>query len=241
MKRKKSILLALIISCITLSGCSSISEEDYNKLLDNNLDLQAQCEQLQEDNLNLLNDKKKVEDELEVAQNRISQFSSLEEKYKGLSESEIVKQQAANELKAEQDRKEKERLLAVEKEKAEAEAAQKVAAAEAEAKRGYNTGITYSQLARTPDDYVGKKVKFTGKVIQVVDGGNEINLRVAINNDYDSVILVYYSPNITNTRVLDNDTVTLYGVSNGLHTYESTMGGNITVPLVGVDKIEIAN
>src|SRR3954469_7917883 len=84
-----------------------------------------------------------------------------------------------------QERKEKEaeakaveeKRLAEEKAKAEAEAAAKAQAeeeaaarAEAEAKKGYDTGITYDQLARTPDDFIGQKVKFRGKVVQVIEG-----------------------------------------------------------------------
>ena len=43
-----------------------------------------------------------------------------------------------------------------------AEEAAAAAAAEKEAK-GYETGITYDQFARTPDDYKGKKINSTEK------------------------------------------------------------------------------
>ncbi|WP_272875231.1 hypothetical protein [Bhargavaea massiliensis] len=60
--------------------------------------------------------------------------------------------------------------------------------AEEEAKKGYDTGITYDQLARTPDDYIGKKVKFSGKVIQVMEGDGTTQIRFAVNEDYDTII-----------------------------------------------------
>lgn len=125
--------------------------------------------------------------------------------------------------------------------KAEAErlAAEKAAAeAEEKEKQGYNTGITYNQLSRTPDDYIGEKVKFTGKVVQVMEGSDETQLRVAINSNYDNIALVSYKSSIVSFRVLEDDQITLYGVSMGLYTYESTMGGNITIPLIGVEKID---
>jgi len=178
-------------------------------------------------------------EELETVKKRIDEFSVLEAKYKNLSEAEVGAQQAANDLKAEQDRQAKEQLLAQEKEKAEAEAAKKLANAEAEEKKGYETGITYKQLARTPDDYEGKKVKFSGKVLQVVEGESEVNLRVAVNSNYNNVIFVYYPSSLTKVRVLKDDNVNLYGVSEGLHTYQSTMGGNITIPLIQVEKLDI--
>ncbi|MBR3325756.1 MAG: hypothetical protein IKG22_00325, partial [Atopobiaceae bacterium] len=39
-------------------------------------------------------------------------------------------------------------------------------------------------------------------------------------------------------RSLEDDEITIYGVSKGLYTYKSTLGGNITIPLVGIEKIE---
>ena len=116
----------------------------------------------------------------------------------------------------------------------------KITTLQAEAdKVAYDTGITYDQLARTPDNYKGKKVKFTGKVIQVMESSGETDLRIAVNGDYDTVLLVAYDPSITSTRVLEDDNVTIKGISNGLYTYKSTMSGNITIPLIKVDIINI--
>ena len=138
-----------------------------------------------------------------------------------------------------------EKRLAEEKAKAEAEAQAKAEAeaqakAEAEEKEriGYNTGITYDQLARTPDDYIAQKVKFKGKVIQVMEGDKETQIRVAVNSNYDTVIFAAFDKDIVSSRVLEDDIVTLYGMSTGLLTYKSTMGGNISIPGMIVDKIE---
>lgn len=118
----------------------------------------------------------------------------------------------------------------------------KIATLKKEAEKvAYDTGITYNQLARTPDNFKDKKVKFSGKVIQVMEEKGETDLRIAVDNNYDTVLLVGYDPSITSTRVLENDYVEIKGVSKGLYTYESTLGGNITVPLVHVDKISIKN
>jgi len=213
--------------------------DDNTRLIGENNDLQANVKKLTDENIDLKEKNQNLQNEISTANKRIEDFSTLEEKYKALSNSEIDAQLAANELQAEKDRQQKEKLLAEERAKAEAEAAKKAAAEEAEANKGYETGITYNQLARTPDDYEGKKVKFTGKVVQMMDGGAEINLRVAVNSDYDLILFVYYPSSLTKTRVLENDIITLYGVSEGLYTYKSTMGGNITIPLIKVEKIEI--
>jgi uncharacterized membrane protein YcgQ (UPF0703/DUF1980 family) len=147
------------------------------------------------------------------------------------------KKATESKLEAERVAQEKARVEKEAQEKAETE---KEAVKKAEEDRvAYDTGITYNQIARTPDQYKNKKVKFTGKVIQVMESENEINLRIAVNDNYDNVLLVAYLPGITSTRVLENDHVTIKGVSQGLYTYKSTLGGNITIPLVLVNSIAI--
>lgn len=118
-------------------------------------------------------------------------------------------------------------------------ASSKAAAASAKAEANkYNTGITYDQLARDPDTYMGKLLHLTGKVIQVVEGDTETDLRVAIDGDYNNVVLVVYDPTTRSTRILEDDKVTFYGLSLGTQSYTSTLGGKITVPLVQADKID---
>ncbi|MFC4301979.1 toxin regulator [Cohnella boryungensis] len=238
MKKLSLIGIALILT-VSMSACSSGSNDEYQKALEDNAKLQSEYQKTLDDNAKLKSDSQKTMEELETAKKRIDEFSVLEAKYKNLSEAEVDAQQAANDLKAEQDRQAKEQLLAQEKEEAAAEAARKLAKAEADEKKGYETGITFKQLARTPDDYEGKKVKFSGKVLQVVEGDSEVNLRVAVNSNYNNVIYVYYPSSLTKVRVLEDDNVNLYGVSEGLYTYKSTMGGNITIPLIKVEKIDI--
>lgn len=111
------------------------------------------------------------------------------------------------------------------------------AAKAAEEAKGYETGITYDQLARTPDDYKGKKVKFYGKVIQVSEGFMT-KIRLAVNDNYDTVIMGEYLGSIVSSRVLEGDHITIYGTSEGTYTYEAISGASITVPLIDVEKID---
>lgn len=95
----------------------------------------------------------------------------------------------------------------------------------------YKTGITFDQIARTPDDYKGKKIEFTGKVLQVMEEDDYTQIRLAVNGDYDNVILVDIDSDIMNgSRILEDDLVTVSGISDGTTTYESTSGANITIP-----------
>ena len=190
------------------------------------------------------------DDEKKLADNLISDFSSFEKDFKDKyqtgetnienSKTQYVaaKKKADDEAKAKADAEAKKA-----KEEADAKAAQEAAAQEAAAqeaeRKAYDTGITYDQLARTPDDYKEKKAKFTGKVIQVIEGNGETDLRIAVNQNYDTVLMVAYDPKISSTRILENDNVTVKGVSQGIYTYDSTMGGKISVPSMTVDEITI--
>ncbi|WP_060669256.1 hypothetical protein [Oceanobacillus caeni] len=77
-------------------------------------------------------------------------------------------------------------------------------AKEEEAKKGYETGITYNQLARTPDHFNGEKVKFSGKVIQVMEGDTTTQIRLADDN-YDTILYGEYDSSLVKSRVLEDD------------------------------------
>lgn len=168
-----------------------------------------------------------------------------------LSEDEKAAQLAqaeADRIAAEEaEKKAKEERAAAEK--AAAEEAQRKAEAEAaaraeEEKRGYDTGITFDNLSRKPDDYEGKKVKFTGEVLQVSELTNEIQIRLATKpNSWggysDDVVYVYFSSDLISSRILEDDVITVYGVARGLHSYTTVMGAEVTLPLIEVEKLDV--
>lgn len=98
--------------------------------------------------------------------------------------------------------------------------------------------IAYEKLARNPDKYQLETIKISGRVVQTMeDGTNYCQLRVAVNDNYDTVMYVEYDNRILESRILEDDYITLYGTSAGTITYESTLGGNITIPAMLADKI----
>lgn len=130
--------------------------------------------------------------------------------------------------------------------KASSKAASSKAASESEAKESseratsasiahdpatYQTGITYDQVARTPDEYDMKNVQFTGRVLQVMEDKTETQIRLGVDGSYGNVILVSIDKSDLNgSRILEDDLVTVSGVSSNTVSYESTLGGNITIP-----------
>lgn len=120
-------------------------------------------------------------------------------------------------------------------------AAKKKTKKESYKKENWNPQITYSQLARTPDDYVGNKITFEGKVIQVSEGSysDTVYLRVATSDDYNKVMLIEYDSSILSSRILEDDEIRFYGTSTGLYAYESTLGKSVTIPAATVEHITI--
>lgn len=124
------------------------------------------------------------------------------------------------------------------KEEEERKAKEEAAKREEEAK-GYNTGITYKEISRSPEKYTGKKVKFTGRVLQLMEGSYSNQIRMSTSGNYDDVILINYSSNLLDVRILEDDNITVCGTFSKMYTYTTVMGSSLTVPLVNVDIIEI--
>jgi hypothetical protein len=100
---------------------------------------------------------------------------------------------------------------------------------------------TYEEIARDPDTYKMTYGKYTGKVVQVMEDGNDIILRVnitATKYSYTDTIYVYYTKEDGDSRILEDDIITIYGMNYGLYSYESVLGATITVPLVFAEYID---
>lgn len=101
--------------------------------------------------------------------------------------------------------------------------------------------IGYEKIARYPDDYTGAKIKFSGNVLQVIEGDDENMIRLGTKDTYDDVVVVGYAPDLLKERILENDQVTVYGECVGLYSYEATLGQTITLPAMYATRITIDN
>lgn len=215
-KRNWFDIILFVIFYITLLYAIGISNE-YNKLSRSEGSIISERDKLKEK----LTENEKLTNKLNEENEELKKKIDLAKPWFEMEEKERKEKEAK--LKSEKEAKEKK--LAEEKEK--------------QAKQGYNTGITYEQLARTPDKLMGRAVKFHGKVIQIIEGDTEVQMRLAVNDDYDKILYCAISKdNLKGTRILENDKITIYGVSTGLITYNSTMGGKISIPGVLIEKYE---
>lgn len=101
--------------------------------------------------------------------------------------------------------------------------------------------INYDSLTRTPEQYKGEKVKFSGRVVQVCSEA-ESNLyystyRVSVSG-YSKVIYLKVDNYGSSSRILENDWITFYGEFEGLYTYTSVMGSAITIPSVVAEYVD---
>ena len=256
MKRPISLIIMAPIFIVLLAGCGvdknthdatvaeyaelqskySQSQNDYSALTSKYDSLKADYDSLKSEYSNL-----KSEHDSLVEDTADWLTLSEEEKAAQLAQADadrIVKEAAAK--KAAEEKAAEEKAAA---EKAAKKAADDAAAKAEEAKKGYNTGIKFNDLSRNPDDYKGKKVKFTGEVLQVSEVKNEVQIRLATKKNSwggysDEVIYIYFDDSLITSRILEDDIITIYGISRGLHSYTTVLGANVTLPLVQVEKID---
>ena len=111
--------------------------------------------------------------------------------------------------------------------------------------------IDYTSLARNPNQYKGQDFVFTGEVIQVMENNNELTLRVNVtpkkyeysNETYyeDTILVAYEYSSSYESKILEDDIITIYGKSAGTYTYESVMGSPVTLPAISAMYIDIKN
>jgi hypothetical protein len=102
--------------------------------------------------------------------------------------------------------------------------------------------VPYRRLFRNSERFVGDLVYFRGEVIQVLGSPEEgYDLRVNVTKDgfgfwKDTVYLMYDGP-----RLLEDDIIEFAGLSAGVVTYESILGGEISIPGIVVLKARVLN
>lgn len=91
------------------------------------------------------------------------------------------------------------------------------------------SSIDYKKLARNPGKYEGRRVKFSGRVLQVIEGSKSTTLRVATKGRWDNVVYVtiYGTPK---SRILEYDKISLWGEYTGVYTYKTIFGASVTIP-----------
>ena len=95
--------------------------------------------------------------------------------------------------------------------------------------------ISYDDLFRNNEKWIGELVYYTAEVIQVLEGGYDYyQLRANVaKEEYswrDNTIYLHYS----GKRLLEEDVIEFVGEVLGLITYEAVMGRQITIPEISI-------
>lgn len=104
---------------------------------------------------------------------------------------------------------------------------------------------TFKEIARNPNNYKGKRAKFTGEVIQVQEGyNNNVVLRVNVTKgEYgiweDTIWVDYKYANSNENKILEDDIITIYGEIQGQKSYTSILGSQVTLPQISANYIDI--
>lgn len=95
----------------------------------------------------------------------------------------------------------------------------------------------YDDYARRDTAHKGEKLTFSGTVLQVVRGQTTNTLRIAVDNNSNNIVYCRHTPKSGDVNMMEDDRVTIRGSYNGLYTYESTYGGDITIPYCTVESV----
>lgn len=148
----------------------------------------------------------------------------LKEEYKEkFDKAEKDKEDSLAKIQAEKEAEEKAKQEAEEQAKAEAEA------------HKYETGLTWEDIAR--NGKVGTYGKFEGKILQVMNGTGFKQYRIAINDDYNTIMLVEVQNGVAKETLLEDDYVYFKGYSMGQYTYTTVLGSKLTIPSFEAEEI----
>ena len=103
--------------------------------------------------------------------------------------------------------------------------------------------IPYESLARNPDQYTGAIIFLRGKVLQVLEHGDGIDLRIDVTpGSYglwkDTVFVEYQKRSANEGRILEDDIVKVWGKFTGIISYKAIMNNTVQIPGISARAIE---
>lgn len=103
--------------------------------------------------------------------------------------------------------------------------------------QSYTPITDYAEYVRNQAAHEQEKVSIYGTVVQYFPDSDDIALRVAMDDDYNKIFYVYFESMPKSIRVIEGETVTVYGTFMGDWTYDSILSSSVTVPGIAADDI----
>lgn len=98
--------------------------------------------------------------------------------------------------------------------------------------------MSFKELDKNPDGHAGERVKFTGRVVQIMESTGSTDIRMDVNDNFGDTVYVVYDGT---TTAVEDSMITIYGEVVGSYTYESQAGWQITVPMIRAKYIEVGS
>lgn len=99
--------------------------------------------------------------------------------------------------------------------------------------------LDYKEISRNPDQHEGDFIKFSGKILQVIEDDEVVGFRIATKGNYDNVVFCIYYPPENYSRLLEDDKVNVWAECTGIMSYETVMGSTVTILSFCVERIEL--
>lgn len=98
-------------------------------------------------------------------------------------------------------------------------------ASAAELGAAYDTGITYENLLEYPKKCMGKRIRFTGTIVDAEVSDSDLFLIIAVDSEESKPLLLSAPVDWVNSGIEYGMTVTVFGVSAGVYD-EAVAGGD---------------
>jgi FKBP-type peptidyl-prolyl cis-trans isomerase 2 len=106
-------------------------------------------------------------------------------------------------------------------------------------KKSVHTNLSYEDLFRYNEDYIGDMVQYSGKVIQMMEESDKsYSYRIAIDDNSDQIL---YAFGYEGSRVLENDNVIIIGEVVGLEKYQTVLGSQKIIPKIKASSITVTH
>lgn len=101
--------------------------------------------------------------------------------------------------------------------------------------------LSYDLLIRRPMDYLGWEMTINNaKVVQIAENGERVILRVAVTQSpWRNIMMIGYVREPSESRILENDVISLQGKYTGITSYESLLGTTVQIPSVLASKVTV--
>lgn len=101
---------------------------------------------------------------------------------------------------------------------------------------------TYKELARNPSQYKNERIKLKCKVFDVNQYGSNLILLANVDSEElfsSDTLYITYTYGQNEPKILEDDTIIVYGIYQGDYSYTTVLGTQKVVPRVDMKFVEI--